>query len=71
MEKESKSTMSRRRFAKLSASTGVAVLGAGSANLHRLFHGGSAQEVICLARLWLDDRLATEHTAESNKGVNR
>jgi len=36
---------------------GVAVLSAGSANLHRLFSGASNMEVACLARLWLDDRL--------------
>ena len=36
---------------------GVAVLGAGPTNLHRLFQGAKSQEVICLARLWLDDRL--------------
>ena len=36
---------------------GVAVIGVGSANLHRLFQGAEAQEVVCLARMWLDDRL--------------
>ena len=36
---------------------GVAVLSAGSANLHRLFSGAKNLEVACLARLWLDDRL--------------
>ena len=36
---------------------GVAVLGVGPTNLHRLFQGAQRQEVICLARLWLDDRL--------------
>ena len=36
---------------------GVAVLGVGSANLHRLFREAKAREVIALARLWLDDRL--------------
>jgi hypothetical protein len=36
---------------------GVAVLGAGPANLYRLFSGASRQEIICLTRLWLDDRL--------------
>jgi hypothetical protein len=36
---------------------GVAVLSAGSANLHRLFSEAKNLEVACLARLWLDDRL--------------
>jgi hypothetical protein len=36
---------------------GVAVLGAGPTNVHRLFRDAQSQEVICLARLWLDDRL--------------
>ncbi len=36
---------------------GVAVLGVGPTNLHRLFQGAESKEVICLARLWLDDRL--------------
>jgi hypothetical protein len=36
---------------------GVAVLGAGPANAYRLFSGASREEVICLTRLWLDDRL--------------
>ena len=35
---------------------GVVVLGVGPTNLHRLFQGAKRQEVICLARLWLDDR---------------
>ena len=37
---------------------GVAVLGVGPTNLHRLFQGAKGHEVICLARLWLDDRLS-------------
>ncbi len=36
---------------------GVVVLGAGPTNIHRLFCSASRQEVACLARLWLDDRL--------------
>jgi hypothetical protein len=36
---------------------GVAVLGVGPTNLHRLFKGAQNHEIICLARLWLDDRL--------------
>ena len=36
---------------------GIAVISAGSANLHRLFSGAKNLEVACLARLWLDDRL--------------
>ncbi len=36
---------------------GVAVLGVGSTNVHRLFNGASPDQVICLSRFWLDDRL--------------
>jgi len=36
---------------------GVVVLGAGPTNIHRLFRDASRREVVCLARLWLDDRL--------------
>lgn len=36
---------------------GVAVLGAGPANVHRLFRGATREQVLCLARFWLDDRL--------------
>jgi hypothetical protein len=36
---------------------GVAVLGVGPPNLHRLFKEAKKSEVVCLARLWLDDRL--------------
>ncbi len=36
---------------------GVLVLGAGPTNLHRLFKCARNNEVACLARLWLDDRL--------------
>jgi hypothetical protein len=36
---------------------GVVVLGVGPANVHRLFAGAEISEVVCLARLWLDDRL--------------
>ncbi len=36
---------------------GVVVLGAGPTNIHRLFRDAGRQEVVCLARLWLDDRL--------------
>lgn len=36
---------------------GIVVLGAGPANLHRFFDGALPQEVMCLARMWLDDRL--------------
>jgi len=42
---------------------GVAVLSAGSANLHRLFMASEKRDVACLARLWLDDRLG--HNSES------
>jgi hypothetical protein len=42
---------------------GVAVLGVGPTNLHHLFKGAQNHEVICLARLWLDDRLG--HNSES------
>ena len=37
--------------------TGVVVLSAGPTNIHRLFRDAGRQEVVCLARLWLDDRL--------------
>jgi hypothetical protein len=36
---------------------GVAVLGVGPTNVHRLFKDAKNHEVTCLARLWLDDRL--------------
>lgn len=36
---------------------GVAVLAVGPTYVHRLFEGAQNHEVICLARLWLDDRL--------------
>ncbi len=36
---------------------GVAVLGVGPANLARLFTGAQRREVVCLSRLWLDDRI--------------
>jgi hypothetical protein len=36
---------------------GVVVLGVGPTNVHRLFYGAKNYEVICLTRLWLDDRL--------------
>ena len=36
---------------------GVAVLGVGPTNLHRLFMGADRREVLCLTRFWLDDRL--------------
>jgi len=36
---------------------GVAVLGVGPTNAHRFFAGASREEVLCLARFWLDDRL--------------
>ena len=36
---------------------GVVVLGAGPTNIHRLLRDASREEVVCLARLWLDDRL--------------
>lgn len=35
----------------------IALLSAASASLHRLFSRASNQEVACLARLWLDDKL--------------
>ncbi len=36
---------------------GVAVLGVGPANAYRLLQGAKQSQVICLTRLWLDDRL--------------
>ena len=36
---------------------GVAVLGVGPTNIHRLFKGALPHEVVCLSRFWLDDRL--------------
>ncbi len=36
---------------------GVAVLGVGPANLHRLFRDAEREQVLCLTRFWLDDRL--------------
>jgi hypothetical protein len=36
---------------------GAVVLGVGPTNVHRLFYGAKNHEVVCLARLWLDDRL--------------
>ncbi len=35
---------------------GVAVIGVGPFNVHRLFQGADPGEVGCLSRLWLDDR---------------
>lgn len=34
---------------------GVAVLGVGPANLHRLFQGAQGHQVVCLSRFWLSD----------------
>lgn len=36
---------------------GAAVIGCGPPNVHRLFSGAAQEEVACLTRLWLDDRL--------------
>ncbi len=36
---------------------GVAVFGVGPTNIHCLFKGASPDQVICLSRFWLDDRL--------------
>jgi hypothetical protein len=36
---------------------GVAVLGVGPANLHCLFRDAQGHQVLCLTRLWLDERL--------------
>ena len=36
---------------------GVAVIGAGPANVKRFFRGAQVGDVACLTRLWLDDRL--------------
>jgi hypothetical protein len=36
---------------------GVAVLGAGPYNVHSFFDGAQRGQVLCLTRLWLDDRL--------------
>ena len=35
---------------------GVAVVGVGPFNVHRLFRDAEPEEVACLSRLWLDDR---------------
>ena len=35
---------------------GVAVIGVGPFNIHRLFLNANPEEVSCLSRLWLDDR---------------
>ena len=35
---------------------GVAVIGVGPFNIHRLFLDANPEEVLCLSRLWLDDR---------------
>ena len=35
---------------------GVAVIGVGAYNIHRLFRDAEPDQVVCLARLWLDDR---------------
>lgn len=35
---------------------GVAVIGVGPFNVHRLFRDAEPAEVVCLSRLWLDDR---------------
>ncbi len=47
---------------------GVAVLAVGPANLHRLFDGAHGHEVVCLSRLWLDDRLG-RNTESRTLGV--
>jgi hypothetical protein len=36
---------------------GVAVLGVGPANIHRMFESAQPHQVVCLSRFWLDDRL--------------
>ena len=38
---------------------GVVVLGVGPANVRRLFRDARQEEVVCLARFWLDDRLGS------------
>ena len=40
----------------LQALLGVAVIGAGPFNIHRLFKGAEPDQVVCLSRLWLSDR---------------
>ncbi len=35
---------------------GVAVIGVGPFNVHRAFRDAETREVVCLSRLWLDDR---------------
>ena len=35
---------------------GVVVIGAGAFNIHRLFKDAEPDQVVCLSRLWLDDR---------------
>ena len=38
------------------ALVGVAVIGVGPFNIHRLFRDAEPSQVACLSRLWLDDR---------------
>ena len=35
---------------------GMAVIGVGAFNIHRLFRDAEPEEVVCLSRLWIDDR---------------
>lgn len=35
---------------------GVAVIGVGPFNIHRLFRNAEPEQVVCLSRLWIDDR---------------
>ena len=35
---------------------GVAVIGVGPFNIHRLFRDAEPEEIVCLSRLWIDDR---------------
>jgi hypothetical protein len=44
---------------------GVAVLGVGPANLHCLFRDAQGHQVLCLTRLWLDDRLGRNSESRS------
>ena len=44
---------------------GVAVLGVGPYNIHSFFEGAQRGQVVCLTRLWLDDRLGRNSESRS------
>ena len=46
---------------------GVAVIGVGPFNIHRLFQDAPPKEVVCLSRFWIDDRCGKN----SESGVQR